>query len=106
MSFKIEGLKEAQKKLKDLSDKANKLDGQSVPLSDVLTDAFVSKNSSFVSFDKLIEASGFKVESQADFEAIPDKKWDEFILINTSFENWQGMINAAGVIYAKNQLGF
>lgn len=106
MSFKITGLKEAQQKLKELSDNAKKLDGQSVPLSEVLTDAFVSENSSFISFDKLIEASGFKVESQTDFEAIPDKEWDEFILANTRFENWQEMIDAAGLLHAKKQLGF
>lgn len=105
MSFEIKGLKEVQDKLEKLSKDAEKLDGQSVPISDVMTDAFVSEHSSFSSFSALLQASGFKVESQEDFSAIPDDQWDSFIRDNTSFSNWQEMINSAGAIYARKQLG-
>jgi|GEM_PF-3790394 len=47
MSFEIKGLKEAQEKLKNLSEGAEQLDGQSVALSEVLTDAFIQNNSSY-----------------------------------------------------------
>ena len=105
MSFEIKGLKEAQDKLKKLADDAEKLDGQSVPLSEVLTDEFVQKNSPFDSLDNLIKASGYTVESQEDLEAIPDEEWDRFISENTDFDSWQEMIDSAGAIYAKNKLG-
>lgn len=105
MSFEIKGLKEAQEKLKKLSEDAEQLDGQSVALSDVLTDAFIQNSSSFDSLDDLIKASGFTVESQADFEAIPDDEWDDFISKNTNFDSWQEMINSAGAIYARSKLG-
>ncbi len=105
MSFEITGLKEAQQKLKELSNNIENLNGQSVPFSTIFTDTFVGDNSSFFSFDKLMQASGFEAESQEDFEAIPDKEWNEFILANTSFENWQEMVDTAGAIYAKKQLG-
>jgi hypothetical protein len=105
MSFEIKGLKEAQDRLKKLADDAEELDGQSVPLSEVLTDEFVHTNSPFDSLDNLIKASGYTVESQEDFEAIPDEEWDRFISDNTSFDSWQEMIDSAGAIYAKNKLG-
>ena len=105
MSFEIKGLKEAQDKLKKLADDAEKLDGQSVPLSEVLTDEFVQKNSPFDRLDNLIKASGYTVVSQEDFEAIPDEEWDRFISENTDFDSWQEMIDSAGAIYAKNKLG-
>ncbi|WP_322003351.1 hypothetical protein [Marinobacter alexandrii] len=105
MSFKIKGLKEAQEKLKKLSEGAEQLDGQSVALSEVLTNAFIQDNSSFDSFEDLIKASGFTVESRTDFEAIPDEEWDDFISKNTNFNSWQEMINSAGAIYARSKLG-
>ena len=105
MSFEIKGLKEAQEKLKKLSEDAEQLDGQSVALSEVMTDIFIQNNSSFSSLDDLIKASGFTVESQADFEAIPDDEWDDFISKNTNFDSWQEMINSAGAIYARSKLG-
>lgn len=105
MSFEIKGLNEAQEKLKNLSENAKQLDGQSVALSEVLTDAFIQDNSSFDSLDDLIKASGFTVESQADFEALPDEEWDGFISKNTNFDSWQKMINSAGAIYARSKLG-
>jgi len=105
MSFEIKGLKEAQEKLKKLSEDAEQLDGQSVALSEVLTDVFIQNNSSCDSLDDLIKASGFTVESQADFEAIPDDEWDDFISKITNFDSWQEMINSAGAIYARSKLG-
>lgn len=92
-------------RLKKLADDAEELDGQSVPLSEVLTDEFVQKNSHFDSLEKLVNASGYTVESQEDFEAIPDEEWDRFISENTSFDFWQEMIDSAGAFYAKNKLG-
>ncbi len=105
MSFEIKGLKDAQERLNKLSEGVERLDGQTVPLAEVLTDSFIQENSSFDSLDSLIEASGFTVESQTDFEAIPDDEWNNFISKNTSFDSWQDMINNAGAIYARNKLG-
>lgn len=105
MSIEIKGLKEAQEKLQKLSKDAEKLDGQSVSLTDVMTDSFISENSSFGSFNELLETSGFKVEPQEDFAAIPDAEWDAFIDEKTSFSNWEEMKNSAGAMYARKQLG-
>jgi hypothetical protein len=105
--LKIEGLDELQNKLKNLADKAQKLDGQhSVAISELLTASFLSKHTRFLSADDLFEASGYKVESQEDFSAIPDGKWDGFIRSISSFVSWEAMLSAAGEEWAAKQLGF
>lgn len=43
----------------------------------------------------MIQANGFKVESEDDFKAIPDAEWDVFIHDNTSFGSWREMLEAA-----------
>ena len=107
MSLKITGLDKLQDKLKDMQRSASALHGtRTVPISELLTPGFVRKHSRFSSADELFTASGFKVESQEDFEKIPDLEWDAFISNSTTFRSWKEMLNAAGADYAKKQLGF
>jgi hypothetical protein len=107
--LKIEttGLDELQKKLSDLADKAQMLDGQHhVPVSELLTVSFLSKHTRFSSANDLFAASGYKVETKEDFAAIPDDKWDDFIRSISSFVSWEAMLGAAGKEWATKQLGF
>lgn len=106
MSSKMTDFEKAQQTLEELSNNADKLNGQSVPFSEIFTESFLIEHSSFTSFDQLIAASGFSVKSQKCFEAIPDDEWDEFILINTRFDSWQEMIDVAGLCYARNKYSF
>jgi hypothetical protein len=107
MSLKIKGLKEFQNKLDNLKRKAEAVDGtHQVPFNELFNDSFMRAYTSFNSFDALIGAGGFKVETEDDFKAIPDQLWDEHIAKTTRFANWQEMLNAAGSEWAKKQLGF
>lgn len=54
----------------------------------------------------MFDASGFKVESQEDFAAIPDVEWNEFIRSISSFSDWQTMLGEAGATWAAKKLGF
>lgn len=104
--FEIKGLKEVQKQLEDLQKKAQELDGQhSVPISQVLTKDFLSKHTKFSSFNEMVEASGFKVETQEDFAAIPDDKWNEFISSISNFDSWKSMLSAASQEWAIRKMG-
>lgn len=105
--LKITGLDEFAKKLDDLADRASALDGQhNVPMNELLTPEFVSKHTKFASADEMFDASGFKVETQEDFAAIPDDKLDEFIRSISSFGNWSDMLREAGKVWAAKKLGF
>jgi|ERR1051325_8535534 hypothetical protein len=105
--IEITGLEELQKKLKDLSDRAQELDGEhKVSLSEVLTNSFISKHTAFQSAEAMLEAAGFKVESQEDFEAIPQDKMDAYIRTISKFQNWQEMLGEAAQEWAARRLGF
>lgn len=106
MTMKITGLKELQRKLGDLSRRAQSLEGpRNVPVTDLLTPAFLSRCSRFKSAAELFEASGFTVNSQEDFDAIPDVQWDAFIKQNTNYSTWEEMLKAAGAAWVKQELG-
>jgi len=107
MSMQITGLDELQRKLQELADGADALSGEhALPISELLSPAFLATCTLFNSADEMFEKSGFKIESQADFEAIPDEQWDDFIRGNTSFPSWNEMLQAAGASWAKTKLNW
>jgi hypothetical protein len=105
--FEMKGFDEVQRQLDDMAKRAAELDGkeQAVSLSELLNDDFISEHSSFASFDELLAASPFKVETKEDFEAIPDVAWDTYIAANTSFESWEEMQHQAAGEYLAKQIG-
>ena len=72
-SIKIKGLDKLEKQLKQMQKGAKELSRtKQVSFSELFTTSFMKKYTSFSSMDELLNAGGFKVESQEDFEAIPD----------------------------------
>ncbi len=68
MSVKVnlDGLHKIQRRLKEV-------DGtHQVPVSQILSPEFVRKHTPFSSFDAMLTASPFSVNSAEDFRAIPD----------------------------------
>lgn len=107
MSLKIKGLDELQNRLKKMSDGAKELEGEhQVAMPDLLTKLFVSSHTSFKDAQELFDNSGFKIESQEDFQAIPDADWDKYIADVSDFDNWEQMLQAATVEYAQRKMGF
>lgn len=103
---RITGLDKLSRKLKDLSRRAAALDGShTVPLGELLTPSFLSKHTPYSSLDEMFDASGFKIETEEDFAAIPDNKWDEFIRSVSSFPDWQSMLQEAVKDWTAKQLG-
>ena len=106
MNFEIKGLEELSKKMDDLAQRAEQLDGShSVPLPDLLTPTFLANCSKFASAEEMFKASGFKIDSPEDFKAIPDHEWDAFIKNNTSFDGWKQMLDSAVAEWTTKQLG-
>ncbi|MEK6410767.1 MAG: hypothetical protein AABN34_27905 [Acidobacteriota bacterium] len=107
MKIEIKGLEETKRKLDDLQRRAKELHGQhSVSFSELFPPQFMKKHTDFDSFESLVAASGFKVESQKDFGAIPDKEWDGFIQAHSQFADWKEMLNTAGQAYMVRKMGF
>ena len=106
MSIKVTGLKELEQKLKDIGDRAQKLQGTTnVPLSELLTVEFLKTCSRFNSLSEMFNASGYVITNADDFKAVPDDQWDKFIKQNTSFADWNELLGAAAKDWTKDQLG-
>jgi len=107
MSIKVTGLDQFRQKLDDLKNKVQSISGErSIPINELLTPDFLAACSTFSSAEEMFERSGFKVESQEDFAAIPDDAWDDFISVNTSYLNWQEMLQQAAAAWVKARLRF
>lgn len=107
MSVKITGLDKLEKQLKQMEKGAKELSKtKHVSFEDLFSTSFMRKYTSFSSMDELLDAGDFKVESQEDFEAIPDDEFDKYIAANTKFKNWEDMLSEATSQYAAKKLGF
>jgi len=90
---------------KDLKKKAEDASGP-VSFEVLFNEDFMKKYTNFSSFEELLSAGGFEVDSVEDFEAIPDDKFDEHISKTTKFKSWEDMQAEAGTIYMANKLKF
>lgn len=107
MGFKISGLDDLQKKLKKMEKATKELDGQhQVAFDDMFAKSFMLKYTNFSTFDEFLTAGNFVVNSQEDFEAIPDTDIDAHVSKTTKFSSWDKMLNKAGEEYTIKKLGF
>lgn len=107
MSLKITGLDKLEKQLKQMQKGVKELEKtKSVSFGELFTSSFMRKNTQFSSIDELLQSGGFHVESQEDFEAIPDAELDKYIATVTKFKNWEDMLGEATSQYALRKLGF
>ena len=97
--FDLSGLDELQRRVR-------KLDGShDMPMIELLNPEFMTKHTSFGSFQDMLDHSGYSVKTPEDFKVIPDAPWDAFISANSTFANWHEMREAAKTEWAKKQLG-
>lgn len=107
LKFELKGFKEVERRLDDLRRRAEALDGtHSIPLAELFPVDFLTKYTQFASLEDMFQASGFAVESQKDFEKIPDDEWDNFIKSRTRFSSWKEMLETAFEEWTDHKLGF
>lgn len=105
-TFETKGFDKLEKQLKRMEKGAKELSGQhDVPFSELFTTPFMRKFTKFSSFDELLAAGGYKVESNEDFEAIPDADFDKLVSSTTKFKNWEEMLGEATEQYICKKLG-
>ncbi|WP_338214704.1 hypothetical protein [Lacticaseibacillus salsurivasis] len=103
MGVKIKGAKELERKLERMAQNAKELEGmRSVPFDELFTRSFMSQNSKSLSIESFLGDLG--ITDQASLRAFPEDKLDEKVKADTSFNNWQEMLNAASSAYVKRQL--
>jgi len=103
----VKGLKKASRTLRDLERRLKALEGEHrVPLTELFPVDFLRKYTEFESLEDMFQASGFVVESQEDFEKVPDDEWDSFVRSRTRFSSWEEMLGAAYEKWFARKLGF
>lgn len=106
-SIKINGLDKLEKQLKQMEKGAKELSRtKQVSFGELFTASFMQKYTPFSSLDELLNAGGFNVESQEDFEAIPYIEFDKHIAATTKFSSWEDMLDEAASQYVAKKLGF
>jgi hypothetical protein len=99
--FEITGLDE----LKKLQKRLEELDGShQIPLNELFDSEFMIEYTDFTSIDAMLEASGFKVETDEDFAAIPDDEWDQFVARTARFASWEEMQQEASNRWVQKKL--
>jgi hypothetical protein len=98
MGFKVtynnDKLKELQRKAKDFHGERN------VPLPELMPNDFIRKHTDFPTLQEMFDASGIDSAEEIDGE-----EFSKFVASRTRFDNWKEMLKAAGVEYARRQLG-
>lgn len=104
--MELHGFDELEKTLDNMIKGAEELDGENhISFDELFPQKFMLEHSTFSTFFDFLEAGGFKVDSQEDFDAIPDEEFDTYISNSTQFDSWDEMIGVATEVYAYRKLG-
>jgi hypothetical protein len=104
MTVKITGLNEVRDKLERLKRNVRNVSGP-VAFEDLLPPEFMRRYTDFPTIEAMTAASGFKIESQEDFQAIPESDRDAYVQRCTRFNTWRDMLGKAAQEYAVRRLG-
>jgi len=110
----ISGFDDLAEQAEDLADefeekaeRAEQLDGENeVPFDELFDRQFMQEHTDSSSIDGFLDQSGWEVESQEDFEQIPEDEFDVYVRQHTEFDSWEEMFRAAGTTWMWDQLGF
>ncbi|MEI2395573.1 hypothetical protein V8V88_09940 [Paenibacillus phytohabitans] len=107
ISVKFEGFDELERNLNNLQNKVQQLEEtETVAFTDLFITSFMREYTDYSSFEELLEAGGFEVNSQEDFQNIPDDVFDKHIAEHTKFDNWGEMLQQGTNEYIARELGF
>ncbi|HEY2493338.1 MAG TPA: hypothetical protein VGI33_10550 [Paenibacillus sp.] len=79
--------------------KTNQEDPNHISLEKLFNEAFMSKHSSYKSFDEFLIKGNFQVKTEEDVNNIPDELFDRHIDRETEFANWKSMLETANMEY-------
>jgi hypothetical protein len=90
----------------EMADNAEELDGENeVAFEDLFTEQFMRQHTDVTSFEEFIENSQWEVESEEDFEAIPEDEFDEYVNDHSDFDSWEDMLGTAGTEWMAREIG-
>jgi len=107
MGFDTFGFEDLLNKFENMVEKAKELEGEHFVSHDILFNShFIKKYTDFISWDEMLDKSGFQIKSQEDFEKIQgDEEWNIYVGNNTQFNDWEEMMNTASGEYFSKEIG-
>ncbi len=107
-SFKFDksGIDNLIKDLDSCADKVKSLDGSSVSFDVLFNNRFMESHTNVSTFEEFLAKGNFNVETEEDFESIPDDLFDVYVQSSTDFSSWEEMLDAATDLYLDDQLDF
>jgi hypothetical protein len=101
----VKGFDEFQRNLRELSQRAQALDGtHEIPIHDLLTPDFIRTHTRHGSVDEWLNASPFRIDTTEDLQAVPAEKWGDYVRTTTGFASWQDMLESAAAQYVQAKL--
>lgn len=89
-----------------MADNAEELDGENeVSVDDLFTEQFMREHTEVTSFEEFVERSQWEVESEEDFEAIPEDEFDTYVSNNSDFDSWEDMYGTAATEWMAREIG-
>ncbi len=78
-----------------------------VPLDELFDSTFMKRYTLFSSIEEFLNEGDWGIESQEDFERIPenDIDMDEYVRKNTKFKSWDHMMAVASESWLEERLG-
>ena len=93
----LSGLEKLQRKLKEVEGE------HTYQMSEMFPDSFMRKNSKYMDIDSFFNDVG--VFNEEDFNSIDESKLDNFVKLNSNFDNWNEMKVEAAAELMKKKLG-
>lgn len=106
MSIQIQGFEELSDELDRLSNRAESVHGSNeIPLDELFPDDFMVTYTEFETVAEFFESSPWTVETEEDFERIPEDDFDNYVDRHTGFSSWEAMLSAAAREWVSRQIG-
>ncbi|MGM0411108.1 MAG: hypothetical protein ACQEQF_10150 [Bacillota bacterium] len=87
----------------EIENKVKKSEGN-INFEELFSPSFMKKHTNFNSIEEMLNDSPFTIESEEDFDAIPENELNQFVNKNSKFNTWEDMAEKAGQIYMADQL--
>lgn len=105
MGVQLEGLDEFMEKLDQIQQSAEEVSGTNeVPMPELFRPDFMQTYTEFETLEDFFDESPWTIESQEDFEEIPEDEFDEYVDEHTGFDSWEMMLKTAGREWMSRQL--
>lgn len=105
--MKIKGLNQLKRQLHKLQQDVEKVaKTRIIDIEEMFHENFMQKYTIFLSFQDMLDKSGYEINSNDDFAAIPDEEWDIYIHHTTQFWDWDAMCAQASTDWVSNRLNF